>query len=697
MSFLELHNLNKTYSIYQQEKRYALANFSIILPSSGLVAINGKSGSGKSTLLNMVGLLDRPDSGNIYLNNHDITRFKSHRKRLYRNKDIGIIFQHYHLLEKESVLFNIMLPMLIAGEKYKSAKEDALLLLEGINFPSHLYERKCGNLSGGEKQRVAILRSLINNPKIILADEPTGALDSQNSHLVMKMLKKASQTRLVLLVSHNDELVRQYADRIITIKDGRLIDNKIIIEENNGVPWIKEKTKKTNDAWINKITKTNFLRRRKRNIIAVSSLIIGLSSSMLIVGFSNGASASIHRETMKHFDYGSLTLSKEIKKDIEGSPLSLVQTLRPSKDEMKDILPLLTNYYIEQNYDALLMNATFTVDGNALDNLSYVPIYSFVENTFDKSLIISGRLPFHDNLSEVMVNEKAWELLEKKPTSEINISSSFDYHYYVDDEIRSSITDHFIYEKTLSVLGVCEELDFLATPKIYYSYQALHDYLSLLDLPNLSNYLNREITWSDAVITSGDTENLSSYSYRLFMKDISYINEIQNDIDLLEKPFKITCPSLLISDALLNLIQAATTGMEVFLILALIGTALILGIITFASYSEDKKQSAILSCLGASKEDLANLYLNESIIVGLISLSIAFILSFPLASIINLILQRWISFENMIVLPFRTYFDVPLLFPLIFIIGTFFVCFISTILPILMTKKVVLKKELSDE
>ena len=697
MSFLELHNLNKTYFIHEQEKRYALANFSIVLPSSGLVAINGKSGSGKSTLLNMVGLLDRPDSGNIYLNNHDITRFKSQRKRQYRNKDSGIIFQHYHLLEKESVLFNIMLPMLISGEKYKSAKEDALLLLEGINFSSNFYERKCCNLSGGEKQRVAILRSLINNPKIVLADEPTGALDSQNSHIVMKMLKNASQTRLVLLVSHNNELVRQYADRIITIKDGRLIDNKIIIEENNGTPLVKERTKKTNNVWINKITKTNFLGRRKRNIIAISSLIIGLSSSMLIVGFSNGASNSINHETMKHFDYGSLTLSKEIKKDIEGSPLSLVQTLRPSKNEIKEISPLLMNYYIEQNYDALLANITFSADDNILDNFSYVPVYSFVENVFDKSLIISGRLPSQDNIGEVIVNEKAWELLEKKQTSAISVTSTFDYHYYADDEIHPSISDHFVYEKNLAILGVCEELDFLATPKIYYSYRALHDYLSLLDLPNLSNYLHREITWSDAVIASGDTESLSSYSYRLFMKDISHIKAIQNDIDLLEEPLKITCPSLIISNALLNLIHAATAGMEVFLILVLMGTALILGIITFASYSEDKKQSAILSCLGASKEDLINLYLNESTIVGLISLSIAFILSSPLALIINFILKRWTSFEEMIVLPFRTYCNIPLLFPLLFIIGTFFICFVSTILPILMSKKVALKKELSDE
>jgi len=697
VSFLELHNLNKTYSIHQQEKHHVLVNFSLNLPSSGLVAINGKSGSGKSTLLNMVGLLDHPDSGNIYLNNQDITRLKYSRKRQYRNKDIGIIFQHYYLLEKETVLFNIMLPMLIAGEKSKNAKEDALLLLEGIDFPIDLYQRKCCNLSGGEKQRVAILRSLINNPKIILADEPTGALDSKNSHLVMRMLKNASQTKLVLFVSHNSELVHQYADRIIAIKDGKLIDNKIIVEKNNGIPFVKEKMKKTNDIWINKITKTNFLRRRKRNIVAISSLIIGLSSSMIIVGFSYGATTSINRETMKHLDYGSLTISKEIKKDIEGSPLSLVQTLRPSKDEMSVISPLLTNYYIEQNYDALLANMTFSINGEMFDNFSYVPIYSFTENCFDKSLIISGHLPNDDNILDVIVNKKAWDLLEKKKTSQINISSTFDYHYYVDDEIQPSISDHFVHEKSISVLGVCQELDFLATPKIYYSYQGLYNYLSLLDLPNLSKYMDREITWSDVVMTSSDTESLSSYSYRLFLKDINHSNKIKNDIDSFDEPLKITCPSIIIADALLNLIQAATTGMEIFLILVLIGTALILGIITFASFSEDKKQSAVLSCLGASREDLINIFLSESTVVGLISLSVAFILSPFLATIINSILKKWSSFENMIVLPFRTYHHIPLLFPLLFIIGTFLICFISTILPILMTKKIALKKELSDE
>ena len=150
-------------------------------------------------------------------------KWKERRINKFRNKDIGIIFQKYNLLENETALFNIYFPLLIALESENKAKKKAYELAKGLGFDKTLLCKKAKDLSGGEKQRIAILRSIINNPKLLLADEPTGALDKSNSLLVMDLLKKISKDRLIIMVSHNLELVKKYSDTIINLKDGVMV------------------------------------------------------------------------------------------------------------------------------------------------------------------------------------------------------------------------------------------------------------------------------------------------------------------------------------------------------------------------------------------------------------------------------------------------------------------------------------------
>ncbi len=222
---IELHSVTRSYQL-ETKVHNALNNFSYLFPSKGLIGVIGKSGSGKSTLLNMMALLDKPTGGQISFNGEDVKRWKEKRKRKYRQTDIGMIFQHYNLIENETVLYNIMLPSFIRGDKYKEAENKAKKLLNDISFKKELYEQKVCHLSGGEKQRVAILRALINDPKVIFADEPTGALDSRNSLLIMKNLKKISENKLVIIVSHNLSLIKDFADKIISLKDGKLYEEK---------------------------------------------------------------------------------------------------------------------------------------------------------------------------------------------------------------------------------------------------------------------------------------------------------------------------------------------------------------------------------------------------------------------------------------------------------------------------------------
>ena len=222
MQLIQVTNLTKTFISGNGTKKTVLDNVTLSFPESGLYAIIGKSGSGKSTLLNLLSLMDKPTSGKIVFNKKDIRTFKNKRVSGFRNSDIGFVFQHYHLLENQTVLFNIMLPELIKGTPYKDAKEKAISLIRSIRFNETLLNKACKDLSGGEKERVAILRALINNPKVIFADEPTGALDSKNSVLVMKLFKSISKDRLVIIVTHNVELIKEYTKNIVTIVDGKV-------------------------------------------------------------------------------------------------------------------------------------------------------------------------------------------------------------------------------------------------------------------------------------------------------------------------------------------------------------------------------------------------------------------------------------------------------------------------------------------
>ena len=232
MYVLRVSNLTKKFKINETQEKTVLNNVSLIFPESGLISIVGKSGSGKSTLLNMISLLDKPTNGRVYFQNENTETWNKKRIEEYLNKDIGIVFQHYHLLENETGLFNVALPKLIAGEDKKISIQLAKNLLEDMGIMEEIYLKKCRDMSGGEKERIAILRALANDPKIVLADEPTGALDSKNSLLVMDVFKRISQKRLVILVSHNNQLVKKYSDQIVFIADGTIQSERNDNESN---------------------------------------------------------------------------------------------------------------------------------------------------------------------------------------------------------------------------------------------------------------------------------------------------------------------------------------------------------------------------------------------------------------------------------------------------------------------------------
>ena len=220
---LETKNLCKTYKPKKGVPVRALKNVSLKFPDKGMIFLLGKSGSGKSTLLNVLGGLDRYDSGEIIIKGVSSKSFRQMHFDSYRNTYVGFIFQEYNILEDFSVGANIALSIELQGKK--ASETEINNILNQVDLAGH-GQRKPNELSGGQKQRVAIARALVKNPQIIMADEPTGALDSNTGTQVLSTLKKLSKDRLVIVVSHDREFAMQYADRVIELADGEVISDK---------------------------------------------------------------------------------------------------------------------------------------------------------------------------------------------------------------------------------------------------------------------------------------------------------------------------------------------------------------------------------------------------------------------------------------------------------------------------------------
>ena len=697
MALFELNKVSRFYLIDKKQK-YVLKDVTLSLPSHGLVTILGKSGSGKSTLLNLLGKIDAPNEGTIYFNNEDINKYKEKKISAYHSQCVSFIFQHYHLLDKQTALYNVMLPSLISGKSYQTAKEEAIILMNEFGLDEGLFNKRCIDLSGGERERIAILRSFVNKPLVLLADEPTGALDKTNAVLVMESLKKISESSLVVLVTHNNKLAKQYSDRILHMQDGKIIKDERINDIYNPKEKVTIKKNRTNHTWLNQIVNSNFIKRFKRNIFSISALTIGLVSSLLIIGFSNGKEQSILKSMQKQFDYGSASINKENKIRNPNSPITLIQTIRPSQEEIQELTNEYEHFHICYSYDALLTPfPEISFNDSIIEDFTYLPIYSFTDQSANHDLLIKGKLPSFDTLNQVVINTKAYDELNKMfkfdcLNSYIRIKDEHSYSYYTNNIEKPYITDYFTYDRLVQIVGVVDEITFLNMPKIYYSYKALDSYLDEIYLNNLSAY-DYEISWKQRIIEAQDNEDISSYTCRLFLKDYRNIEKLKTTKEEITD-YVITSNALTIEETLFSLVEAASVGMEVFLVIALVGVAMIIGIISFASYNEDIKDSAILLCLGAKRDDIALIYIIESMLLGLISILLSFIISFLLTKPINLLINKFTSLIDVIDIPFKRFYNHSLFLPIIIFVGTLLICTISTYLPIAFSKKISLKEEL---
>lgn len=374
---LELKNINKSYKT-GNFVQHALKNVDLSFRKNEFVAILGPSGSGKTTLLNIIGGLDRYDSGDLIINGKSTKKFKATEWDSYRNNCVGFIFQSYNLISHISVLENVEMALTLSGYKRKNKKEKALEALEKVGLKDHAY-KKPNQLSGGQMQRVAIARSLVNDPDIILADEPTGALDSATSVQIMNLIKEIAKDKLVIMVTHNPELAKDYANRIIEFKDGEILSDSNPInseEEKLG----KVHIKKTVLSYLSAIhlSFNNIKTKKGRTFLTAFAASIGIIGIALILSLSNGFQLQIDKFEKSTLSQMPITISSQAMQMDESTIEEQMQTNTDKKDKYpneKVVKP--TESVVEKmihtnNITSDYLNYVDSIDKNLLSGISYL-------------------------------------------------------------------------------------------------------------------------------------------------------------------------------------------------------------------------------------------------------------------------------------------------------------------------------------
>lgn len=329
---LELKNITKVYAT-ESLKQIALDNVSINFRENEFVSILGPSGSGKTTLLNIIGGLDEYTDGDLIINGISTKNYNDRDWDTYRNRSIGFVFQSYNLIPHQSLLSNVELALTLSGVEKKERKKRAVEALERVGLKEHIHKRP-NQLSGGQMQRVAIARALVNNPDILLADEPTGALDSSTSTQIMELLKEVAKDRLVIMVTHNKELAEEYSTRIIELRDGVIIGDTNSFKTDIKITekFAKNKAKKTNMSIKTALglSLNNLMTKKGRTILTAFAGSIGIIGIALILSLSHGINSYINKTEKETLSSYPLTIQKE---SVDMS--SMVKNMTANNEDIK--------------------------------------------------------------------------------------------------------------------------------------------------------------------------------------------------------------------------------------------------------------------------------------------------------------------------------------------------------------------------
>lgn len=455
---LEIKKISKNYktgSFTQQ----ALNEFSLKFRRTEFVSILGPSGSGKTTLLNIIGGLDHYDSGDLIINNKSTKNYKEKDWDSYRNNCIGFIFQNYNLINHISILENVEMGMTLSGVGTKEKKEQAQEALKRVGLAEHTH-KKPNQLSGGQMQRVAIARALANDPDIILADEPTGALDTKTSKQIMDLIKEIAQDKLVIMVTHNKELAENYSTRIVELKDGKLVNdsNPITKTDKSDKEFIIKKTAMSFFTAL-KLSFNNIKTKKGRTTLTAFASSIGIIGIALILSLSNGFKLKIDEFEKDSLSQAPIVISEQAMQMDE-------ETMKKMHEDIEKRKKYPTNKKIYVTPDTMeTMVHTNKITKEYVEYLKKLNKKNVSGTAYQKStgfnIVNKTTNGTYNLISTTNMGVQPWTLLPSKPNDDMDgiIENNYDIIAgEIDDKEPGLILQvdsrNQIYESTLKQLGL---------------------------------------------------------------------------------------------------------------------------------------------------------------------------------------------------------------------------------------------------
>jgi ABC-type lipoprotein export system ATPase subunit/ABC-type lipoprotein release transport system permease subunit len=622
---LELKHVFKKYAVNSE---YILNDINLKL-DKGLISIEGTSGSGKSTLLNLIGLLDKPTKGIVSLDGKNLKKLKKKEIDYYHYKKIGFIFQNYNLIEYLTVYENITIT---------HTSNDVDKILKDLNIYK-LKNKKVNKLSGGEKGRVAIARVLVQDPDILLCDEPTGALDSKTGEVIMNILKKISKKKLVIMVTHNHDYSVKYADRIISIKDGRIVDDTKQIKKNSTE--VKEKYTKVHFK-INKLFKiiiNNLINKWKRNVLTAIAFSIGLISLLLVLGIRNGFSISLDNYNK---EYAS------------NFPIYISPYTQDKQEELNDLLKEKEvrndKVYSYQDKHVNKIDKEFVDYINIKNNLIKYNIYGYSIDSKTILTIPTNNIDdFYNNFNMLYGNI---------------ITNNYDVILVLDSS--NNLNQNLLKQLNLKNDSYSyEEL-------IGYKYKVNNNQYTISGIMKLKE---NNILQINSCILYKDTFNSTPNSIYLYPNNIDDKNELVKYIKEYKTEITFTDYSDTIKTASDFIIKAASIILISFSIISLIVSSFMIGIITYISVLERVHEIGLFKSLGISNSNIRRIFIIENIFIALLASIISIVITMLISYPINDLLFEYTSLNNILLLNTGIVFIIVIISIIVSVLGSFIPAF----------------------
>lgn len=615
---LTIKKLSKNYVLSKEAIEKVLKDISLEIPQGEFLAIYGPSGCGKSTLLNIIGGLDQKYEGDVSFQTQRLKNMSEVQLARYRKENIGFVFQNFNLISHISILENILIPLKLNKET-KNAEAKALSLLADVGL-ADFAKKKPAQLSGGQKQRVAIARALVNNPSILIADEPTGALDSESQNVVLDILRKlADKGKTVIVVTHNDEVVK-YADRIIHLKDGKIIDEKIMTKVKEAVT--EEVQNRYHFTFLKalKIAVSNFKQRKFRNFLVSLGTSIGLTGILLSLGLGAGIVTKINAD----MNSGKVPTQIQIMPQAEKKGSGILNI-----DDVNEIKKIVGQENIK--YFELPFNITvnkFQIDTHVLDTKDEFPAYAQIKSHYSTTDISVSA-----NTESQLV---AGELLKDVNETGISITTQMIDDFNAADNTNMKPSD--LIGKKIAFEIIQQLPDGSGMKKVMHETVIKRVLKSEKQKAEENSFMS--IAEMDSVIKQHGLQKNTATAV-LQLNDPNKNKEISDKLNNTKKYVALSSQGIF--DIVIQFIKIIQGLLAFMSSQAVIVAVVMIGIVLYISVIERTREIGVLKAVGYKNFFVAQIFLGEAFLINAIANICGIIFAFSIGSLINYIVSNFIT------------------------------------------------------